>query len=368
MASLNAPQPGQIEVSLFGPGFGECVVIHAGDNQWIIIDSCWDGPERRPIGIAYLQKIGVDPSTDVKVVAVTHWHMDHYRGAASTLEMCTSAVFACSAALMTREYLTLIGLARASSPLDDRSGVSEFASILDVLHKRQKLGESQAASPDLLANEGGLLFQNQARGVELRALSPSANTISSASATFAKLIPSSNTPVRRFSDVSPNDVSVAMALTTPTLSVLLGADLENSSDARRGWSAVLNSKVTPRMNACGFKVAHHGSPNADHPGVWGQLLDQDVIALLTPYARGQSPLPANADVLRLKGVAKEVFSTAHPPALAASNKDPVDKTMREITRSRKLIRSIPGHVRIRMSINGSGKDRKVDLFDGAKRL
>ena len=36
----SAPSAREIEVSLFGPGYGECVLVHLGEGQWMIVDSC----------------------------------------------------------------------------------------------------------------------------------------------------------------------------------------------------------------------------------------------------------------------------------------------------------------------------------------
>ena len=36
------PTAQEIEVSTFGPGFGESIVVHAGNNEWVIVDLCID--------------------------------------------------------------------------------------------------------------------------------------------------------------------------------------------------------------------------------------------------------------------------------------------------------------------------------------
>jgi len=33
-------RPDELEVSVFGPGYGESLAIHLGLGSWIIIDSC----------------------------------------------------------------------------------------------------------------------------------------------------------------------------------------------------------------------------------------------------------------------------------------------------------------------------------------
>ena len=57
-----APEPNQLELSLFGPGRGECAVIHLGWGDWACIDSCIDRATKRPAALSYLERIGVDPS------------------------------------------------------------------------------------------------------------------------------------------------------------------------------------------------------------------------------------------------------------------------------------------------------------------
>lgn len=39
MSDWDLPPPDVIEVSVFGRGSGESVLVHYGDGQWIIVDS-----------------------------------------------------------------------------------------------------------------------------------------------------------------------------------------------------------------------------------------------------------------------------------------------------------------------------------------
>lgn len=55
------PRHDETEISLFGPGVGECIVAHVGANQWIVIDSCLDPATREPAALGYLKLIGVAP-------------------------------------------------------------------------------------------------------------------------------------------------------------------------------------------------------------------------------------------------------------------------------------------------------------------
>jgi glyoxylase-like metal-dependent hydrolase (beta-lactamase superfamily II) len=74
------PKHDEIEVTIFGPGFGECVVIHYGENHWIIVDSCVDSRGVSAAAISYLVSIGVSPADAVDLILVTHYHSDHIGG------------------------------------------------------------------------------------------------------------------------------------------------------------------------------------------------------------------------------------------------------------------------------------------------
>jgi hypothetical protein len=36
------PNRDEIDVIVVGPGFGESILVHIGDGDWIIVDSCLD--------------------------------------------------------------------------------------------------------------------------------------------------------------------------------------------------------------------------------------------------------------------------------------------------------------------------------------
>ena len=68
---MTAPAFDQIEVSVIGPGYGECSLIHIGDGKWIIIDSCIDNTSEKPAALAYLEGIGVNPAEAVLLIFAT---------------------------------------------------------------------------------------------------------------------------------------------------------------------------------------------------------------------------------------------------------------------------------------------------------
>ena len=90
------PQERELEISIFGPGYGESIVIHLGYNNWMIVDSCIDTQTRKPIPVEYLESINVDPETAVKRIVASHWHGDHIRGMSDIVKICKNATFCLS--------------------------------------------------------------------------------------------------------------------------------------------------------------------------------------------------------------------------------------------------------------------------------
>ena len=129
-----APKPDELEVSVFGSGIGECIVIHLGNEQWMIVDSCLDKNTREPVALRYLRELNVDVATCVPLVVVTHWHDDHIRGSARVFANAKRARFVCSAALDHEDFYRFIVGSRESTPTS--SYESEFLSIFREIEGR----------------------------------------------------------------------------------------------------------------------------------------------------------------------------------------------------------------------------------------
>src|SRR5437867_1014279 len=132
-APTDPPERDELEISLFGPGFGECLVAHLGWGDWIIVDSCLSPDGKIPVGLAYLKRLGVDVRMAVRRVIATHWHNDHVRGLAQTLQECGDAKFICSQALFTKEFIALTNLWKGQQLT--ASPVSELTAIIDTIAK-----------------------------------------------------------------------------------------------------------------------------------------------------------------------------------------------------------------------------------------
>ncbi len=357
------PNTNELELSLFGPGIGECAVIHLGNGEWMVVDSCLNLKRDRPVAIEYLSHLGVDIESSVKLIVATHWHDDHIQGMSQTLRAASGAKFACSAALLTEEFLALVSSPNHLNFVANTSGCSEFADVLDVLRQRSPLGERQG--PDYWAHEGTTLFSGKTSNVF--ALSPSAQSVTDSKRHFASLLPNPETPICAFPRLSPNRLSVALLIGSPEISFLLGGDLESGTDQASGWHGVISSSVRPVYRSCAYKVAHHGSSNAEHVPIWTDLLVPKPIAAIAPYARGRLPLPAKTDIKRILKRTDLAYCTKWPITVKPPRRPSVDGVMSRITRNRKAVSRVPGHIRIRSSFSGDGIP-SVELFDGATKL
>lgn len=363
------PAPDQIEVSLFGPGVGECVVVHLGEGDWVVVDSCIDTRSRNPIALEYLDGLGVDISKAVKLLVVTHWHDDHIRGSSRILKATGLGRLACSAALRSNEFLQLVAMGERA--MMESPGVAEFAEILETLRERAPAGaKPEAVGPVwTMANHTLLRLEGAGRKwpAEVQALSPSPGSINLALAEIARLLPRHGQPKRRAVAQSPNQVSVVLWAEVGDVRVLLGSDLVTGADPTTGWRAIIASPVRPAERAQTFKVPHHGSPNADDPAVWVQILSPTPYALLTPFSSGSNPLPSPNDLARLRGRTRHVYCTARPDGWAPRNRGgAVERTLREVARKRRAIIGPMGHIRVRSRI-GSAANISVELFGGAFR-
>ncbi len=331
----------------------------------MVVDSCINAKKTTSIAMEYLEAMGVEIQRQVKLVVVTHWHDDHIRGIAQLVRRADRARFACSAALNCREFFTIFAADRNIQCVEHTSGTAEFADIMDIFEARST---KENATPVIQwAQDGCRLYHGQT--VEVWALSPSGRTITEAMQNIGAAIPTVGNPKRRFTVQNPNELAVALLVKTPAVNLLLGADLEEGRDAQRGWQAVLASNLRPQEPAQVFKVAHHGSENADMDGIWNNLLTEEPIACLTPYVRGPKPLPAEEDIARIKKKTSRLYTTFWPIKKSPAKRNPaVERTVREITSNHNATRKEPGHIRVRVPIAGNTAGTAIQLFNGAKRI
>lgn len=367
---IDPPRADEFEVSLFGPGIGECIVLHLGENEWSIIDSCLDKISEEPIALQYLRHFGITVESAVKLIAVTHWHDDHIRGTSKLLNKCRQADFVCPVAFLADEFSRLIDAFHTRFlSLTTDSGTDEFADIMMLL-RREHAGPRPQAERLRYAISDKVLLSNhdpqRAFPVTMYALAPSDASVTLAINSFRELFPKENTPKRRAVALFPNHVSAAFWVTAGDFHVLLGGDLEVGGNDTLGWRAVVKSKTRPVGNATIVKVPHHGSKNAYYAPMWHNMCDPDPVALVTPFASGAKPLPSDEDIKTIKRHTSQLFCTGNPRGLKPPRRDSTsDKFLDSIVLSRRRIEGPMGHVCVRFS---GGDTPRVHMIPPAQAL
>ena len=352
------PSGTEAEVSLFGPGRGEAIAVHLGHGQWMLVDSCLDD-ERQPAALAYLERIGVDTEQVVLVVA-THWHDDHIGGLAEVVRVCPGADFVYSGALRTDEFYDLVGALAERSQMKS-SGVSEFAEIVRIFKGRED-------KPMRPAQESRRLWFRDEPGpaAAVEALSPSDAAIQQSQRALAELLPKEDSSKRAIVAPAPNHASVVLSVAFGEARLLLGADLEETTNPNTGWSALLDRCSLPGP-ASVFKVPHHGSPNGEQPRIWEEALSERPWALVAPFVWGRHRLPGDADRERLRGRTDRAFLTAPPQRRQRKRPLPVERMLEEIKARPVEIDPPMGQVRLRCEAQVED-GWAVDLFGPALAL
>ena len=346
---------------MIGPGYGESIIIHLGDGEWMIVDSCIQkvdegGSQSAPI--AYLQELGVDPSQVSRVVA-THWHDDHIGGLSQVIKKCISADFCCAMALRESEFLGFASVYAEADPSPIARSTREIIDVLELLESRKKI-------PAFLVRD--TLVRRTNRNVSVYALSPSNERIRDFLARVAINMPALKTTRTRVGDMSPNAISVAIFIDLGTDAVLLGADVEETPGG--AWSTIVVSSEAMRGHRSSvYKIAHHGSETGECASIWETLLLPSPFAVLTPNTRLARPLPSEEAVERILKRTPHAYSTTRLTSTAPRRRDiAVERTLREHGWRIRAVEPKAGHVRLRQRLGGRRGEWCVELRGNATHL
>lgn len=293
------PSPDEIECTIFGPGFGEAIALHVGEAHWLIIDSCIDPRTDNPAVETYLDAIGVDPFC-VKAIVASHWHDDHVRGISRVAEKYRQADFFLSGVFNENESKAFLAAYSGVLAPGQTRGTRELCSVLE---SRQVVA----------AQYRTLVFEAKINGVDVRATawSPTPDAHKKSVAHFAQYLPGvpNQHPIRHAPEVDENLMAVVVHVAIGDEAILLGSDLENSGQI--GWQFIADSSwCQARPKASAYKIAHHGSANADCESIWSALLTANPHACMTPFNRGKG-LPQPSDVARIKGKTSNGYITSN---------------------------------------------------------
>jgi len=355
-ASNVPPGHNQLEISVFGVGVGECVVVHLGDGDWMVVDSFLNRHTGNPVALDYLKALDVDPSRNLKRLVITHWHNDHTRGASAILTTAPVAKTWASVALQQQNFSKLV----AASGTEPDFGTDEFRRVLELLKARAGGRKEELAFSWAKANT--TIFQSAQCSVV--SLSPSDASITLAFQEIGKLVPTLGPRLKAVAQTA-NEVAVALWIRFGANNVLLGADLE-AGTARTGWKAIVADEERPSGRAGLLKVPHHGSDDAHEPLMWEHLVAPTCMAVITPYNASSKPLPSKADVDRILKQTPHLYLSGPRPSKTTGLSPAVERLIRQVAPDFRDVTGNLGHVRFRVDSNGN--NHQIELFGRAQKL
>ena len=347
------PAIDEIEVTLFGPGYGEAIAVHLGEGAWMLVDSCIDPDSKAPASGKYLEQIGVD-ARQVRAIVASHWHDDHVGGISQLAARHPKADFVISAVFNDKDARAFLAAYSGASSSGLARGAKELFGVMRV---RKTVFPALHRSNVLEATLN-------AQQVRVTALSPVPAAFAQSLAHLAQYLPRKGQAINHAPEHRPNFEAVVLHVDVGDGAVLLGADLEDHD--KFGWSAVVADQWSgAKRPATAYKVAHHGSYTGDCPQVWTALLKSDPVACLTPFTLGDLRLPTDADKERVKG------NTPHAYISSGASRRP-DMDSRQLKRlgdiCKKLARVDAGFGAVRLRRQIGAPSWEVELFGAAQAL
>lgn len=345
------PATDEVEVSVFGPGYGESVLVHVGHGRWMLVDSCLND-DGMPAALSYLRLIGLDPAAALRLIVVSHWHDDHTAGIAEAIESAPAAYVALPDALLQREFTTLLAV-------DDerRTALSGTSEIVRVFGQVNRLARERRLLWGI-ADRPLWVDNADVPTATITALSPSDAANLRAKQSFERLQPVPGKSLRGVPNPEPNEAALALHVSVGNCVVVLGGDLEETAPTR-GWSTILANPRRPQAHGSLFKVPHHGSWTGQHDAIWTDLLTPDPVAIVAPFFYGAHTIPNIQERrhIRSKAATAYITSAQRPRGgrrAVQSRERAVQRTISESTLSFRGIAGGVGHVQARRPAAGSG--------------
>lgn len=342
------PKQGELEISVFGRGFGECIVIGCGNGDYAVIDSFQNAETKRPIALDYLEKIGVDPKTAIKEVIITHWHSDHIGMMSELIKTANNSQIIINPVFSNRTYQQYMSIATQ----EQQDSTSEYAKVLPLLQEKK--------SCIRLAKSRNGIYENEK--LQIIALSPQDGEIIEK---YLPFLTGSEDRIRR--EYQTDNLLSIVLLVKPKKSdgVLLGSDMEVIDEEDAGWNGVVRNYNPFNGKASLFKVPHHGSATGHKQEVWTEMLTSHPISFITTYNKGHK-LPKDDDILRVNSLSGETY--------LIGNKNKQDKQMeREVRKTCpgieiEQISTAVGLVRYRKNMDIVSAQPVIECFGAARKV
>lgn len=410
--TLDTPEADIAEVTLIGgtDGFGECVLVHIGNGQWMIVDCCINPTTGQCLPLDYLKSINVNIKEQVKYVVCTHWHDDHIAGLSTLLSQCgEGTTFALSCAedreKIVYELAQDFDYAGRSSVLKElteslkevaknkikikrveqdkfifkKGCVQAFAlspSEVEVRRFESELVKAQSRFYHFVKDikeikQNSSDFLESAEDIE-NAFFESVDNLLIADMDVEQQAIMPIEDLSNFKDakrVKQNNRCVAMLVSFGSHHIVLGADLE-VAQIDTGWHSVLHCDCMDEIQANLFKIPHHGSETGYLKDFVDTFIKRDATSKLSSWILGGNMLP-KAEMLKTyyKHTKNLFITTTNLLRFKNTESNPsIRKLMNNKTESICEILPQLGIIRSRIKINSEKDEWTTKTFGSATIL
>lgn len=285
-----------IKVFILGGVVGESIVIQAPDGSFGVIDSyaySHDDPASNPT-IELLRRLG---ATELRFVALTHPHLDHYLGLSTLLKEFDGNVREFWAPPFSqRDWEPLLMRLKEEFDADDtlegrRSKGVGISCFLDILERVQSKFAASKLEVKTTLDET-VLLRDEGNDFRIHSLGPVSNVWRPY---IEKLV---GRVELGGGQLEHNDVSSVIAVKYGDWVGLFGGDTEEPS-----WAHVLRrSEADWVAGARLIKVSHHCAENGSFSGLWGAVSSGRCVVITTCYEAQKLPSPRGMSLIHRKGL------------------------------------------------------------------
>jgi Metallo-beta-lactamase superfamily len=296
------PDANQLVVSIFGKSsfYGECILVHLGNHEWLVKDSFHVEEKGKNIPIAqkYLQELyGNEWNKKIKYIVISHWHDDHLHGVSKLVNQAENLRY-----LFVSEAMSFNNLLELSSIDSVKNGINSQTKEVRKISNWRNTGSN--SSKFFTINSSSVESINSKL---IKFISPTptiANRARDYIVSQIRLL--QNKPGSVVISPKENSASAGIKLECDIIkaSVLLGADIEDT------WDEIIERLTSNGaiLKSIIYKVAHHGSENGFDERVWTELLETDPISIITCW---KGILPKIEFAKRIQNLSKETYITAN---------------------------------------------------------
>ncbi len=290
-----------LEIFIIGGRLGESIVIRTPGGRFGVVDayaSDWKETSNNQT-VVRLKALGVGK---LDFVALTHPHMDHFRGLPAIFEAYPGKVESFWRPPWGPVDLFKVWL-REFDAETDPAGKTLLGHSMVILRQLLAAAEAEARlnrlKPKTLQNDSdapydGIMLHEQEHDFSIMCLGPSTGIAApyNDKLTSKSVVPFFQGDSRAWGGPH-NEISSVLAIKYGRWIGILGGDTE-----RESWRDIIQRRVSLLNAARFFKVSHHGSDTGSFPDLWDSVKSDKCETVITCFTSQRLPNESGLKYLR----------------------------------------------------------------------